>query len=533
MRKALFFLFVAFMMLSMRGLAQSSCNAPTGLTASLHAPEWNNVLLNWNAVEDSTQQEIMWSTKTLYTRIGTNGGADFIGTVRFTPTELADYAGRYLTSVTFIPGYAEDVAITSYSIVVWQGGSIVDTVYNPGTMIVNQPITSPLTPSALNTIILDTAQLIDVTQELWIGIRCVYDTTCHPLGASNNGGIVGKGSLIVMDNEWDDLAQMSNLADYNWIIIGNLQEASHILSGYKVYRNDALLASVGATSYLDSVDFGSYTYDVTAMYASGCESNPVTVSVTMKTNPCADCQDTVIVEDATTLSTGYLLPLNTFYNYSFSEQIYTTADLGTINGAINCISFQYIYGTPQSKNIVVYMGNTNKGSFAGGNDWVPVNQMFQVFNGTVNFSNEAAGNWVNIPFDVPFEYDGVSNIVVAVLNNTGSYVSSSNPTFNVHSASSKSLYLYTDSSPYNVNSLGSGTLGSTRNNLRFMVGDPVVCPMPTYLTVSNITADGASFSWHSSQSHNGYELVLVPEGSTSERQHELYCLCACGLRRWR
>ena len=80
---------------------------------------------------------------------------------------------------------------------------------------------------------------------------------------------------------------------------------------------------------------------------------------------------------------------------------------------------------------------------------------------------------MNIPFDVPFEYDGVSNIVVAVLNNTGSYVSSSNPTFNVHSASSKSLYLYTDSSPYNVNSLGSGTLGSTRNNLRFMVGDPV------------------------------------------------------------
>ena len=518
MRKVLLFLFAALISLSINGFAQNTCNAPTGLTASMHAPEWNNVLLNWNAVVDSTQEDIMWSTTTLYTRIGTNGGADFIGTVRFTPTELANYAGRYLTSVTFIPGAAEDVALTTYYIVVWQGGSIVDTVYNPGTMIVNQPITTPLTPSVLNTIILDTAQLIDVTQELWIGIRCVYDTTCHPLGASNNGGVVGKGALIVMNNEWDDLAQMSNLADYNWIIIGNLQTADNILSGYKVYRNDALLASVGATSYLDSVDFGTYTYDVTALYASGCESAPITVSVSMNPNPCGECQDSVIVDG--TLSTSYLLPLNTFYNYSFSEQIYTVAELGTINGAINCISFQYIYGTAQSKDIVVYMGNTTKSSFSG-NDWVPVNQMFQVFNGTVNFTNAGVDNWVNIPFDVPFEYDGSSNIVVAVLNNTGSYVTSSNPTFNVHTASSKSLYLYNDSSPYNVGSLASGTVGTYRNNMRFLVGDPVTCPMPTYLTVSNVTSDAANISWHANESHNGYELVLVPAGSTLESETPL------------
>jgi len=513
MKKALFFLIMAVLMLSGRVFAQSSCTMPSGLTASLHSPEWNNVLLNWNAVTDSTQADIMWSTTTLYTRIGTNGGADFIGTVRFTPTELANYAGRYLTSVTFIPGTAEDVAITTYSIVVWQGGSIVnDTVYNPGTMIVNQPITTPLTPSALNTIILDTAQLIDVTQELWIGVRCVYDTTCHPLGASNNGGIAGKSSLIVMDNEWDDLAQISNLADYCWIIVGNLQEATHILSGYNLYRNGTLLSSVPATSYLDSVPNGDYTYNLTAAYANGCESDPLSISVTMADNPCMNCLDSVTVGTGT--STVYTLPLNTFYNYSYSQQIYTAAELGTINGAINCISFQYIYGTAQDKNIVVYMGNTNKSQFNDGSDWISTNSMFQVFSGTVNFSNAAPGNWVNIPFDIPFEYDGTSNIVVAVLNNTGSYVTSSNPTFNVHSASNKSIYLQNDGSAYNVNNPGSGTLGSDRNNIRFLIGDPVVCPMPTYLTVSNITATSADVNWHSNEAHNGYELVLVPEGST-------------------
>ena len=410
MRKALFFLFVAFVMLSVRGLAQSNCNAPTGLTASLHAPEWNNVLLNWNAVEDSTQQDILWSTTTFSTRIGGGDSValDFTGTVRFTPTELVNLSGHYLTSVSFVP--CEDQTVCTYYVMVWQGGSVTnDTIFNPGTLLVNQQITSPLAINSMNTILLQSPVLIDPTQELWIGIRCDA-TTGYPLGASNNTSVFNFGDLIAFndtDTTWETLSggdPTAALAAYNWLIIGHLQTANNILSGYKVYRNDVLLATASATSYLDSVDFGSYTYDVTAMYASGCESNPVTVSVTMKTNPCADCQDTVIVEDATTLSTGYLLPLNTFYNYSFSEQIYTTADLGTINGAINCISFQYIYGTPQSKNIVVYMGNTNKGSFAGGNDWVPVNQMFQVFNGTVNFSNEAAGNWVNIPFDVPFEY---------------------------------------------------------------------------------------------------------------------------------
>ena len=92
------------MMLSFRGLAQNNCIAPTGLTASLHAPEWNHVLLNWNAVVDSTQQDIMWSTTTMSTLIGADAAADFIGAVRFTPSDLTAYAGRYLMSVTFVPG---------------------------------------------------------------------------------------------------------------------------------------------------------------------------------------------------------------------------------------------------------------------------------------------------------------------------------------------------------------------------------------------------------------------------------------------
>ena len=124
MKKALLFLFVAVLMLSVQGFAQNNCNAPSSLTASLHAPEWNNVLLNWNAAVDSTQQDIMWSTTTYSTRIG--GGEDvaldFTGAIRFTPTELATHSGQYLTSVSFIPG--ESQTVCTYYVMVWQGGSV-------------------------------------------------------------------------------------------------------------------------------------------------------------------------------------------------------------------------------------------------------------------------------------------------------------------------------------------------------------------------------------------------------------------------
>ena len=511
MKKQLLLVFVLIMgVLGLR--AQSGCTAPTGLTVSLHSPNWQNINLNWNPVVDPTEASIMWSTNSLSTRIGANGPFDFTGVVRFETTDLANYSGRSLTAVTFAPG--EDQTVCTYSIRVWQGGSYdsSDSTFTPGTMIVDQLITTPLTVDALNTVLLDTPVSIDPTQELWIGIRC-NTTDGYPLGASGNGVVTNKGELIFSSNTWETLTQ-SELTDYNWIIVGTLTEDANILSGYNVYRDDNLMALVPSTSFADSVANGTYTYDVTALYANGCESAPISVDVTMADNPCVSCMDSVIVG---TGSTGnYILPMNTYYNYSYTQQIYTAAELGNIDGGIPCIAFDYIYTSNQTKNVVIYMGNTTKSSFASSSDWVPVDQMYQVFSGNIDFiaNSSTTPNWVNIPLNFPFEWDGSSNIVVAVLNNTGSYVSSSSNTFSVHTATSKSLYIHNDSSPYNASSPGAGTVGSNRNNIRFMVGDPITCPMPSHYTVSNVTHESAELNWWSRGVENYYEIVIVPEGST-------------------
>ena len=519
MKKFLLLLFVTAMTLfTMTVRAQSSCPAPTNLNATLHAPEWENVLLNWTPAEDTTVVTLTYAS-TFSASIGTNGAADFIGAIRFAPTALADLNNLPLTSVSFYPNVEQSSC--TYHILIWQGGNQTDdTTYDAGTLLVDQVVTQELAIGAINTVQLTTPLQVDPTQELWIGIRC-NTTYGYPLGASGNGGVDNYGNLLSFYSdtlEWQSLTyNSSSLSNYNWLIFGIFQDPDNQLSGYNIYRDNTLIATTISSTYTDTVEIGTFEYDVTALYVNNCESDPVSVSVTMTENPCANCQDTVIVGTGTTTTT-YYVPINTYYNYSFSEQIYTATELSDISGRINCISFQYIYSSDQEKNFVVYMGNTSKSSFSGGSDWIPVSQMVPVYQGILNFTNSGEDNWVNIPLSTPFEYDGSSNIVVAVLNNTGSYVSSSNPTFNVHSASGKTLYMQNDSNPYDVSNLSSGSTYSNRNNIRFLIGDPVTCPMPGMLAISEITSDGATASWHSNDAHSGYELVVVPDGESMEDQ---------------
>ena len=48
-------------------------------------------------------------------------------------------------------------------------------------------------------------------------------------------------------------------------------------------------------------------------------------------------------------STSYNIPLNTFYNYSYVQQLYLASEINN-SGDIHSIGFQYIYSTAQTKN---------------------------------------------------------------------------------------------------------------------------------------------------------------------------------------
>ncbi|MDD2205119.1 MAG: choice-of-anchor J domain-containing protein [Bacteroidales bacterium] len=148
----------------------------------------------------------------------------------------------------------------------------------------------------------------------------------------------------------------------------------------------------------------------------------------------------------------YYIPVNTFYRYSYVQQILTADELmeqGAFFGNVYSVSFQYFYSTAQTKNPVkIYLGITDKTSFASTSDWVSINDMTLVYEGSVTFDNTGAGYWVNIQFQTPFVYDGASNVVVAFLNNNGDYTTSSSKTFYTHAnnGTGKTLHYRVDGS---------------------------------------------------------------------------------------
>ena len=121
---------------------------------------------------------------------------------------------------------------------------------------------------------------------------------------------------------------------------------------------------------------------------------------------------------------SYSIPINTYYNYTYSQMIYTAAEMG---GAldINKIAFNYAYSNPTitKDDCVIYMGNTTQSAFNGTamSNFVPFSQLQKVYEGPLNCSV----GWNEFVLDSVFHYNGTGNLVVAIDDNSGDYDGSS------------------------------------------------------------------------------------------------------------
>ncbi len=116
-----------------------------------------------------------------------------------------------------------------------------------------------------------------------------------------------------------------------------------------------------------------------------------------------------------------MVPYNTFYNYSFTEQIYLANEI-EYAGAIKAVSFRlaYSYNTECTSDIVVYMKNVSRSTFADTSDYEPVAEDNIVFSGPWTIPADYDG-WVTITFDTPFLYNGIDNLMVAIDENSDDY----------------------------------------------------------------------------------------------------------------
>jgi len=285
-------------------VAAPVCPAPTNLSGN--QTDVHQVTLTWEKPPVTGQSQWISYSGDQSDAIGTNNVADFDVAQRYSPFDFYNLGitDGALTKIDFFPYYQA----CEYSVRVWVGGD----ASAPGEMVVDQVVSS-FTNQSWNEIVLNTPVPINTSQELWIGIRC-NTTGGRPAACDAGPAINGKGNMMYWQGAWTTLSAINPALNYNWCIKGyvdvnakngstklvalnddvnrnssgilaagghkcDFSKSEKSISGYNVFRNGALLATVSESEYIDNDALSNTNnYCVSAVY-DYCESEKVCVDV--------------------------------------------------------------------------------------------------------------------------------------------------------------------------------------------------------------------------------------------------------------
>ena len=267
----------------------------------------------------------------------------------------------------------------------------------------------------------------------------------------------------------------------------------------------------------------------------------------------------VMIGSPASTTTQYTLPVNMYYNYSLTQQIFTAEEIGTA-GTINFIAFDYTYSNSFSmENVQVYMKNVNKETFESNTDMVAISSSDKVWEGT--FSATGMG-WVTLTLDTPFEYDGNSNLLVCFYDPTSGYPGNSWKFRTTATTDYKAIAYYHDNTNYipNLNNLSSyggyKNYYQYRSNIQIGISpDPnwTPCEKPQNLVASvyqeqyyaawlGWTGGSGSFNveykkttetnWIRYKTNIGYNCLLSPLEENTEYQIRVQSVCGTSTSGW-
>ncbi|MCK9452299.1 MAG: carboxypeptidase regulatory-like domain-containing protein [Bacteroidales bacterium] len=184
------------------------------------------VVLNWDEPA-SLGDWLYWDDGENSDAVGGENIDVFDAAIRFTPTDLQNYDGKYLTEIS---AYFEDID-ADFSMRVWTGGN----QFAAGNLQVDQAVENPIA-SEWNTIELNNPVLIDASQELWIGYRVQNTGGGYPAGTDNGPAVPFKGDMILYGADW------LSMSDYfgwniNWNIRGFAVDAPGSQTKIQVLEN--------------------------------------------------------------------------------------------------------------------------------------------------------------------------------------------------------------------------------------------------------------------------------------------------------
>ncbi len=221
---------------------------------------YHDAVVTWDAPEFSGPQTVLQYDSGNYAgAFNSFMGGNYDLAVKWDGSDLTEYDGQSLTTVSFIPVNAG----ATYTLKIWTGDA--------GDNLVYEEALSGFTTGEWNDFTLSTPIIVDDSQALYVGFNVSWfggDGFSYDEGPAVRPGYSG---LLNMGGTWYNLYD-AIYVDANLNIHATVEgEAVHPeVTAYKVYRDSEEVGTVEATAELEYTDtglsFGPHDYNVTAVY---------------------------------------------------------------------------------------------------------------------------------------------------------------------------------------------------------------------------------------------------------------------------
>lgn len=158
-------------------------------------------------------------------------------------------------------------------------------------------------------------------------------------------------------------------------------------------------------------------------------------------------------------STMSSAPLYGLYKNSYDQMIYTASEIG-MAGMISAIGFNASSANNTVRSIDIYIGEITQSTFSSSTNFIAANNLTRVYS---NQAWHVESGWNMFQLDVPYQYSGVNNLVVAV--DCGATSCSSAYFYYTSTGGTTVIYAYSDTYDAIPATIGSyqGSTSSTSN----------------------------------------------------------------------
>jgi hypothetical protein len=231
------------------------------------------------------------------------------------------------------------------------------------------------------------------------------------------------------------------------------------------------------------------------------------VATTLTTAMCDNSEDFTI-GSASSSGTTYYAPLNNYYNYTLTETIIDSAEIGGPM-AIEYIGYYYDYSSPSTvkTNCTIYFQPTTLSTFSSTSSMVALDTAtaVMVYTGSLNCSQ----GWNFFPLSSVYSYSGTGNLLIIVDDNSYDYDGLDYVFRTEPCSGDKTIYYYSDTSnpdPLSPTSFSGNMSTATWRAVTQLVScSGVSCPKPI-VTSETHDYQSATITW--SGSGSSYEVNI-------------------------